>query len=180
MHLCNAGVGDSSRQEEDFRFCGDRNQTQNSSVIYEHGPATISIENTAQALIIKRPFLPNRRNSYYKYSLPPTLGRYRFCVYWFKANRTLRLAYGKQSFLLGGDPSSSITRGKERQKNERTSTSIFNVSYITKGGKNTSLDSAPEYFFPCRGNYFYEMKGLFHPQLVLAISRALVVSQYMV
>uniref|UniRef100_A0A8C0ESH4 Adhesion G-protein coupled receptor G1 n=1 Tax=Bubo bubo TaxID=30461 RepID=A0A8C0ESH4_BUBBB len=126
--LCTAGVGASSRREEDFRFCGDRNQTQNSSVIYEHGPATISIENTAQALIIKRPFLPNRRNSYYKYSLPPALGRYRFCIYWFKANKTLRLAYGKQSFLLGGDPSSSITRGKESQKTERTSTSIFNVS----------------------------------------------------
>uniref|UniRef100_A0A8C0ARA7 Adhesion G-protein coupled receptor G1 n=1 Tax=Buteo japonicus TaxID=224669 RepID=A0A8C0ARA7_9AVES len=137
-----------SRREEDFCFCGDRNQTQSSSVIYEHGPATISIENTAQALIIKRPFLPNRRNSYYKYSLPPALGRYRFCVYWFKANRTLRLVYGKQSFLLGGDQSSSIARGKESQKTERTNTSIFNVSYISKGGKNTSLDSASEYFFP--------------------------------
>ncbi|KFV54766.1 G-protein coupled receptor 56 [Tyto alba] len=142
------GVGASGHREEDFRFCGDRNQTQNSSVIYEHGPAIISIENTAQALIIKSPFMPNRRNSYYKYSLPPALGRYRFCVYWFKANRTLRLVYGKQSFLLGGDPSSSITWGKESQKTERTSTSIFSVSYISKGGKNTSLDSASEYFFP--------------------------------
>ncbi|XP_055675052.1 adhesion G-protein coupled receptor G1 isoform X1 [Falco peregrinus] len=142
------GVRASGLREEDFRFCGDRNQTQNSSVIYEHGPATISIENTAQALIIKRPFSPNRRNSYYKYGLPPALGRYRFCVYWFKANRTLRLAYGKQSFLLGGDPSSSITWGKESRKTERTSMSIFSVSYISKGGKNTSLDSASEYFFP--------------------------------
>ncbi|KAF1676860.1 AGRG1 protein, partial [Pygoscelis papua] len=142
------GVGASGHREEDFCFCGDRNQTQNSSVIYEHGPATITIENTAQALIIKRPFLPNRRNSYYTYSLPPALGRYRFCLYWFKANRTLRLVYGKQSFLLGGDLSGSITRGKESQKTERTSTSIFNVSCISKGGKNTSLDSASEYFFP--------------------------------
>ncbi|NXT89730.1 AGRG1 protein, partial [Anhinga rufa] len=142
------GMGASSRWKEDFRFCGDRNQTQNSSVIYEHGPPIISIENTAQALIIKRPFLPNRRNSYYKYSLPPALGRYRFCIYWSKANRTLRLAYGKQSFLLGGDPSSSITRGKESQKTERIGTSIFNVSCILEGGKNTSLASAPVYFFP--------------------------------
>ncbi|KFP76317.1 G-protein coupled receptor 56 [Acanthisitta chloris] len=142
------GMGASGHKEEDFRFCGDRNQTQDSSVIYEHGPATISIENTAQALIIKRPFLPSRRNSYYKYSLPPTLGRYRFCIYWFKANRTLRLVYGKQSILLGGDPSSSITRGQESQRTERTSTSIFNVSYISKGEKNTSLDAAAEYFFP--------------------------------
>nr|XP_009925259.1 PREDICTED: G-protein coupled receptor 56 [Haliaeetus albicilla] len=133
---------------EDGAFSGKRDGTQSSSVIYEHGPATISIENTAQALIIKRPFLPNRRNSYYQYSLPPALGRYRFCVYWFKANRTLRLVYGKQSFLLGGDQSSSIARGKESQKTERTNTSIFNVSYISKGGKNTSLDSASEYFFP--------------------------------
>ncbi|NXS51482.1 AGRG1 protein, partial [Brachypteracias leptosomus] len=142
------GLGARGHHEEDFRFCGDRNQTQNSSIIYEHGPATISIENTAQALIIKRPFLPSRRNSYFKYNLPPILGRYRFCIYWFQANRTLRLTYGKQNFLLGVDPSSSIPRGKESQRTERTNTSIFHVSYISKGGKNTSLDSASEYFFP--------------------------------
>ncbi|XP_071613407.1 adhesion G-protein coupled receptor G1-like [Heliangelus exortis] len=148
------GLGASSHWDEDFSFCGDRNQTQNSSVIYEHGPATISIENTAQALIIKRPFLPKRRNSYYKYSLPPALGRYRFCIYWFQANRTLRLAYGKQSFLLGGDLSHSILRDRESQETERTSTSIFNVSYISKDGKNTSLDSASDYFFPASPESF--------------------------
>ncbi|KAM4894468.1 adhesion G-protein coupled receptor G1-like [Sylvia borin] len=142
------GLGAKGRREEDFRFCGDRNQTQESSVIYQDGPATISIENTAQALIIKRPFSPNRRNSYYKYSLPPALGRYRFCVYWFESNRTLQLAYGKQSILLGGDPSSSIPRGQESQKTENTKAYIFNVSYIIKGGKNTSLDANDDYFFP--------------------------------
>ncbi|NXJ25318.1 AGRG1 protein, partial [Dicrurus megarhynchus] len=142
------GVGANGHREEDFRFCGDRNQTQESSVIYEHGRAAISIENTAQALIIKRPFSPNRRNSYYRYSLPPNLGRYRFCIYWFESSRTLRLAYGKQSILLGGDPSSSIPWGQESQKTERTSAYIFNVSYIIKGGKNTSLDAKAEYFFP--------------------------------
>ncbi|NXD39058.1 AGRG1 protein, partial [Copsychus sechellarum] len=141
------GVG-AARREEDFRFCGDRNQTQESSVIYEDGPATISIENTAQALIIKRPFLPNRRNSYYKYSLPPTLGRYRFCIYWFESNRSLQLVYGKQSIPLGGDPSSSIPRGQESQETERTTAHIFNVSYIVKGGKNTSMDAKAKYFFP--------------------------------
>ncbi|NXP00283.1 AGRG1 protein, partial [Certhia brachydactyla] len=142
------GMGVTGHREEDFRFCGDRNQTQKSSVIYEHGPATISIENTAQALIIKRPFLPNRRNSYYKYSLPLTLGRYRFCIYWFESNRTLWLVYGKQSIPLGGDPSSSIPQGQESQETERTRAYIFNVSYIIKGGKNTSLDAKAEYFFP--------------------------------
>ncbi|XP_069724543.1 adhesion G-protein coupled receptor G1 isoform X2 [Phaenicophaeus curvirostris] len=147
------GVGAGGHHEEDFRFCGDRNQTQNSSVIYEHRPANISIKNTAQALIIKTPFLPN---SSYKYSLPPTLGRYRFCIYWFEASRTLRLVYGKQSFLLGQDPSNSVAQ--ESQKTERTSDSIFNVSYILKGGKNTSLASTSEYSFPLQGNYFNEMK----------------------
>ncbi|XP_039577136.1 adhesion G-protein coupled receptor G1-like [Passer montanus] len=142
------GVGASGHREEDFRFCGDRNQTQESSVLYEHGPATISIENTAQALIIKRPFLPSRRNSYYKYRLPPTLGRYRFCIYWFESNRTLQLVYGKQSIPLGGDPSSSIPWGQESQQTERTRAHIFNVSYLIKGGKNTSLDAKAEYFFP--------------------------------
>ncbi|NXY06667.1 AGRG1 protein, partial [Pteruthius melanotis] len=146
--LYNAGVGANSPGEEDFRFCGDRNQTQESSVIYEHGPPTISIENTAQALIIKRPFSPNRRNSYYKYSLPSPLGRYRFCVYWFKSSKTLKLVYGKQSILLGGDPSSSIPLGQESQETERTSAFIFNVSYIIKGGKNTSLDAKAKYPFP--------------------------------
>ncbi|XP_027321819.1 adhesion G-protein coupled receptor G1 isoform X1 [Anas platyrhynchos] len=139
------GVGASTRQE-DFRFCGERNQTENSSVIYKHSPANISIENTAQALIIKSPFLPSGRNFYHQSSLPPTLGRYRFCIYWFKHNRTLRLAYGKQSFLLGRDPGSSITQERDSWKTERTK--IFNVSYVFKGQKNTSLDSASEYFFP--------------------------------
>ncbi|NWW09004.1 AGRG1 protein, partial [Oreocharis arfaki] len=141
------GVGANGHREEDFRFCGDRNQTQESSVIYEHGHSTISIENTAQALIIKSPFPPNRRNSYYKYSLPPTLGRYRFCVYWFRSSRTLRLVYGKQSILLGRDPPSIIPWGQESQKTERTSAYIFNVSYIIKGGKNTSQDAKAEYTF---------------------------------
>ncbi|KFU94716.1 G-protein coupled receptor 56, partial [Chaetura pelagica] len=142
------GVGSSSRWDHDFSFCGDRNQTQDSSVIYEHGPATISIENTAQALIIKRPFSPSRRNSYYKYILPSALGRYRFCIYWFQANRTLQLAYGKQSFVLGGNPARSIPQGKESQETRRTSSPIFNVSYTSTGGKNTSLDSTSQYFFP--------------------------------
>ncbi|XP_025959830.2 adhesion G-protein coupled receptor G1 isoform X1 [Dromaius novaehollandiae] len=141
------GMWESSRQEEDFRFCGERNQTENSSVIYEHGPATISIENTAQALIIKMPFSPDRRNSYYKYSLPPTLGRYRFCVYWFKPNKTLKLAYGKQNFLLGKDLSGSMLWGKENQKTGKNSSAILNVSYILKGQKNTCLDSSSDYFF---------------------------------
>ncbi|NXR77833.1 AGRG1 protein, partial [Pycnonotus jocosus] len=141
------GMGANGHREEDFRFCGDRNQTQESSVIYEDGPAIISIENTAQALIIKKPFLPNQTKSYYKYSLPSALGRYRFCVYWFESNRTLLLAYGKQSILLGVDTSSSIPLGQESQKTERTRAYIFNVSYVIKGGKNTSLDAKDEYVF---------------------------------
>lgn len=147
MCSCNAGVGADGHREEDFRFCGDRNQTQESSVIYEDGPAIISIENTAQALIIKKPFLPNQTKSSYKYSLPPALGRYRFCVFWFESNRTLLLAYGKQSILLGGDTSSSIPLGQESHKTERTRAYIFNVSYVIKGGKNTSLDAKDEYVF---------------------------------
>lgn len=177
MFLYNTGMGASDCRQEDFHFCGDRNQTQNSSVIYGDGPALISIENTAQALIIRRPFLPSRRNSYYRYSLPPALGRYRFCIYWFKANRTLRLVYGKQSFLLGGGSSSSITSGKESQETERTSASISSVSCISKDGKNTSLASLSKYSFEGKGNYFNEIEGLFHPQLILAISRVLMMSQ---
>ncbi|XP_065589416.1 adhesion G-protein coupled receptor G1 [Cyrtonyx montezumae] len=136
------GVGASGHQE-DFRFCGDRNQTERSSVIYEYNRANISIENTAQALVIRSPFLANRRNASYQYSLPHTLGGYRFCIYWFKANRTLRLAYGKQSFLLGHGPAGGI-----KWKVDKTKASIFNVSYVFKGKKNTSLESASEYLFP--------------------------------
>ncbi|XP_052542156.1 adhesion G-protein coupled receptor G1 [Tympanuchus pallidicinctus] len=138
------GVGASGRQE-DFRFCGDRNQTKNSSVIYEHSSANISVENTAQALVIKSPFLTDRTNSSYQYSLPTTLGRYRFCIYWFKANRTLWLAYGKKSFFLGHEPADGVT---QLMGLEKTRASIFNVSYVFKGQKNTSLESASQYLFP--------------------------------
>lgn len=109
----------------------------------------MTIANTAQALIIKR---PNRNNSSYKYSLPPTLGRYRFCIYWFEFNRTLLLVYGKQRILLGRDPSSSIPRGQKSQEPERTAAYIFNVSYIEKGGKNTSMDAKTNYSFPGKCN----------------------------
>lgn len=146
LSFCNAGVGVSGRQE-DFRFCGDRNQTENSSVIYEHSSANISIENTAQALVIRSPFLADRTTPSYQYSLPTTLGRYRFCIYWFKANRTLWLAYGKKSFFLGHDPADGIARGLEKTK-----ASILNVSYVFKGQKNTSLESASEYLFPGKGS----------------------------
>uniref|UniRef100_A0A8C2TMK5 Adhesion G-protein coupled receptor G1 n=1 Tax=Coturnix japonica TaxID=93934 RepID=A0A8C2TMK5_COTJA len=139
--------GSVPRSREDFRFCGDRNQTENSSVIYEHSSANISIENMAQALVIRSPFMANRTNPSYQYSLPTTLGRYRFCVYWFKANRTLWLAYGKKSFFLGREPADGITRGMEKTK-----ASIFNVSYVFKGQKNTSLESASEYLLPGKGN----------------------------
>ncbi|NXP44335.1 AGRG1 protein, partial [Heliornis fulica] len=139
------GAGASRCWEDDFSFCGDRNQTQKSFVIYKHNSANISIRNTAQALMIQSPFTPNATNSY-KYNLPPTLGRYRFCVYWFKANRTMKLVYGKQSFLLGRGASSSVTRGNESHKTERTD--IFNVSHMSKDGKNTSLGSSDEYSFP--------------------------------
>ncbi|NXO67491.1 AGRG1 protein, partial [Phainopepla nitens] len=150
--LYNAGVGANGCREEDFSFCGDRNQTQESSVIYEPSLANISIQNTAQALIIKGPFLRNGINSSYKYSLPLTLGRYRFCLDWFESNRTLRLVYGKQSILLGRDPSSSIPQGQESQKIERTRAYIFNVSYIVKGRKNISLDAKMEYSFSGKCN----------------------------
>ncbi|NXR41700.1 AGRG1 protein, partial [Zosterops hypoxanthus] len=139
------GVGASGHREEDFRFCGDRNQTQESSAIYQHNPANISIKNTAQALIIKSPFLP--KNSSYEYSLAPALGRYRFCIDWFESNRTLWLVYGKKSILLGRDPASRIPWGQENQKTEGTGAYIFNVSYIIKGGKNTSMDAKAEYSF---------------------------------
>lgn len=145
MCLYNAGMGASGHREEDFRFCGDRNQTQESSAIYQHNPANISIKNTAQALIIKSPFLP--KNSSYEYSLAPALGRYRFCIDWFESNRTLWLVYGKKSILLGRDPASRIPWGQESQKTEGTGAYIFNVSYIIKGGKNTSMDAKAEYSF---------------------------------
>uniref|UniRef100_A0A8C3UUL6 Adhesion G-protein coupled receptor G1 n=1 Tax=Catharus ustulatus TaxID=91951 RepID=A0A8C3UUL6_CATUS len=172
--LYNAGVGATGRREEDFRFCGDRNQTQESSVIYENNPDNMTIANTAQALIIKR---PNRNNSSYKYSLPPTLGRYRFCIYWFEFNRTLLLVYGKQRILLGRDPSSSIPRGQRSQETERTAAYIFNVSYIEKGGKNTSMDAKTNYSFPGKCNLMFWV--VLSPACPLVIIRALVVSQYL-
>lgn len=145
-------MGASGHREEDFRFCGDRNQTQKSFVIYQHNSTNITIQNTAQALIIKTPFWPNWRNYSYECRLPPALGRYRFCLYWFESNRTLELAYGKQRIPPGGDPCSRIPKGQESQKTEGTRAYIFNVSYIIKGGKNTSLDAKAEYSFPGKCN----------------------------
>ncbi|XP_059009214.1 adhesion G-protein coupled receptor G1 [Mustela lutreola] len=88
---------------EDFRFCGQRNQTQKSSLHYKQtSELHISIKNSEGALTIHAPFpevLPASQ------LFPEPRGLYHFCLYWNHHAGTLQLHYGKSNFLLSNQAS---------------------------------------------------------------------------
>nr|XP_020020225.1 adhesion G-protein coupled receptor G1 isoform X2 [Castor canadensis]XP_020020226.1 adhesion G-protein coupled receptor G1 isoform X2 [Castor canadensis]XP_020020227.1 adhesion G-protein coupled receptor G1 isoform X2 [Castor canadensis]XP_020020228.1 adhesion G-protein coupled receptor G1 isoform X2 [Castor canadensis]XP_020020229.1 adhesion G-protein coupled receptor G1 isoform X2 [Castor canadensis]XP_020020230.1 adhesion G-protein coupled receptor G1 isoform X2 [Castor canadensis]XP_02 len=90
----------SGGSREDFRFCGQRNQTQRSFLHYEQTPELhISIRNSEEALTIHAPFQAAPEASR---SFPEPRGLYHFCLYWNRHARKFHLRYGKNDFLLSG------------------------------------------------------------------------------
>ncbi|XP_008066215.1 LOW QUALITY PROTEIN: adhesion G-protein coupled receptor G1 [Carlito syrichta] len=83
---------------EDFRFCGQRNQTQKSSLHYEQTPELhITIRNSEDNLTIRAPFQAAPQASRH---FPDPRGLYHFCLYWTRHTGKLHLRYGKNDFLL--------------------------------------------------------------------------------
>ncbi|XP_016042349.1 adhesion G-protein coupled receptor G1 isoform X2 [Erinaceus europaeus] len=88
----------SGGHREDFRFCGQRNQTQKSELHYQQTPQTsIAIENSEGKLVIHAPFLAAEPASR---SFPEPRGIYHFCLYWNRHTSRLHLRYGKNDYLL--------------------------------------------------------------------------------
>ncbi|XP_049720432.1 adhesion G-protein coupled receptor G1 isoform X2 [Elephas maximus indicus] len=89
--------------QEDFRFCGQRNQTQTSNLRYEQTAVLhISIKNSEGALTVHAPFPAAPGASRV---LPDRRGLYHFCLYWSRHTGKLHLRYGKNDFLLSDQAS---------------------------------------------------------------------------
>ncbi|XP_065272440.1 adhesion G-protein coupled receptor G1 [Emys orbicularis] len=144
------GVAGSSRHAEDFRFCGERSQTNKSHITYQMRPENIiiTIENSADMLKISAPFPPNLVN----FSLPDKLGNYRFCLYWYQRDRIFNLTYGRNNYTLSTEAEPSFHFSNPSAPQNRSGVPVLSsVSYAYgKGLQNTSLSSAAVYSFSIR------------------------------
>ncbi|XP_004626004.1 adhesion G-protein coupled receptor G1 [Octodon degus] len=83
---------------EDFRFCGQRNQTQKSSLHYEWTPERhIAIRNSEEVLTIRAPFPAAMESSWL---FPDPRGLYHFCLYWDRHMGKFHLRYGRHKYEL--------------------------------------------------------------------------------
>lgn len=88
---------------EDFRFCGQRNQTHRSRLHYEQTRELhISIRNSEEALTIHAPFPAVRGASQ---PFPEPRGLYHFCLYWSRHTGSLHLRYGRHDYPLSREAS---------------------------------------------------------------------------
>nr|XP_014426005.1 adhesion G-protein coupled receptor G1 [Pelodiscus sinensis] len=142
------GLHGSSCCADNFRFCGDRNQTKQSRLVYETQEANITIENSPEMLKISAPF-PTA--SVFNSSLQQHLGKYRFCLRWCKEKRRLLLTYGGTDYILSNTTESSFSVSCAPSLSNKTRDSLlFNVSYTHDKAANSSLGSAAVYSFQLR------------------------------
>lgn len=147
---------------EDFRFCGQRNQTQRSSLHYNRSTELrISIENSETALTVHAPFPAASSASK---TFPGPRGLYHFCLYWNRHAGQLHLRYGKNDFLLSDQASdllcfwnqqeslvpgppmlaTSVRSWWSPQNTSLPSTAGFTFSFHSKPGRRRSLGKGPE------------------------------------
>ncbi|XP_036201564.1 adhesion G-protein coupled receptor G1 isoform X1 [Myotis myotis] len=134
---------------EDFRFCGQRNQTQKSSLRYERWTQLrISVENSEEALTVHAPFPGVPGASHF---FPDPRGLYHFCLSWNRHAGELHLLYGKNDFLLSDQASRLLCfQGQEpilAQGPRMLATSVS--SWWSP--QNTSLPSAVGFTFSFHG-----------------------------
>ncbi|XP_055001393.1 adhesion G-protein coupled receptor G1 isoform X2 [Sorex araneus] len=129
---------------EDFRFCGQRNQTQRSRLQYEQtSELLISVSNSESALTIRAPFpgLPPASRDF-----PEPRGLYHFCLYWHRGAGRLNLVYGKSDFPLSDRASDLLCFGRRETQAQGPPLLAASVSSWWSRG-NTSLPSAAGFNF---------------------------------
>ncbi|XP_055991928.1 adhesion G-protein coupled receptor G1 isoform X2 [Sorex fumeus] len=130
---------------EDFRFCGQRNQTQRSRLQYEQtSELLISINNSEAALIIGAPFpgLPPA-----SWDFPEPRGLYHFCLYWHRGAGRLHLRYGKSDFPLS-DRASDLLCFRHRKDPQVQGPPLLATSVSSWWSRgNTSLPSVASFNF---------------------------------
>lgn len=88
---------------EDFRFCGQRNQTHRSQLRYlQTAQASISIQNSEGELAVHAPFPAHHPAPV---PFPDPRGIYHFCLYWNRHAGRLHLLYGRHDYLLSAGAS---------------------------------------------------------------------------
>uniref|UniRef100_A0ABI7VZZ7 Adhesion G-protein coupled receptor G1 n=1 Tax=Felis catus TaxID=9685 RepID=A0ABI7VZZ7_FELCA len=130
---------------EDFRFCGQRNQTEKSSLHYRQtSDLHISIKNSEEALTIYAPFagaLPTSR------FFPDPRGLYHFCLYWNRHAGKFHLRYGKNDFLLS-DQASRLLCFRHQKESLAQGPPLLATSVSSWWSpQNTSLPSAAGFTF---------------------------------
>ncbi|KAM4801309.1 adhesion G-protein coupled receptor G1 isoform X2 [Urocitellus parryii] len=130
---------------EDFRFCGQRNQTQRSRLQYLHTPELhISIRNSEDALTILAPFpeVPEASRAF-----PEPRGVYHFCLYWTRHTGRFHLRYGKNDFLLSDRASDLLCF--QHQKEGRGQGPLLLATSVSSwwSPQNTSLRGATGFTF---------------------------------
>ncbi|XP_010984026.2 adhesion G-protein coupled receptor G1 [Camelus dromedarius] len=130
---------------EDFSFCGQRNQTQNSSLHYKQtSKHHISIENSQEALTIHAPFHGVHPASW---QFPHPRGLYHFCLYWNRHAGKLHLRYGKNDFVLSNQ-ASDLLCFRHQEETPAHGPPLFATSVSSWWRpQNTSLPSAAGFVF---------------------------------
>lgn len=138
------GAGGQSPRE-DFRFCGQRNQTQKSSLRYNQTSSLhISIRNSEEALTIHAPFpglLPASQ------PFPDPRGLYHFCLYWNRHAGKFHLRYGKSDFLLSDQASGLLCFRHQREGLAQGPPLLATSVSSWWSPQNTSLPSAAGFTF---------------------------------
>uniref|UniRef100_A0A8C8ZVT8 Adhesion G-protein coupled receptor G1 n=1 Tax=Prolemur simus TaxID=1328070 RepID=A0A8C8ZVT8_PROSS len=138
---------------EDFRFCGQRNQTQRSSLQYQQSPGPrISIRNSEEALTVRAPFPAAHPASRV---FPEPRGVYHFCLYWSRRAGKLHLRYGKGDFLLS-DQASGLLCFQHQEESRAQGPPLLATSVSSWWSpQNTSLPGAAGFTFS-----FHQLQSL--------------------
>lgn len=130
---------------EDFRFCGQRNQTQQSNLHYDQSSEPqIFVWNTEETLTIRAPFpaapvIPRL--------FPEPRGIYHFCLYWSRHTGRLYLRYGKHDYLLSSQASSLLCFRKQEQSLMQGAPLFATSVRSWQSSQNTSLPGAASFLF---------------------------------
>ncbi|XP_036131422.1 adhesion G-protein coupled receptor G1 [Molossus molossus] len=125
---------------EDFRFCGQRNQTQKSSLRYTQSTELhISIQNSEEALTVHAPFPAHSSASQ---SFPDPRGLYHFCLSWNRHMGKLHLLYGKNDFLLSNQASKLLCFWNQKKSLAQGPLMLATSVSSWWSPRNTSLPSA--------------------------------------
>ncbi|XP_074054726.1 adhesion G-protein coupled receptor G1 isoform X2 [Macrotis lagotis] len=138
-----------SNHKDEFRFCGERNQTHLSSLNYfQVHSHHIIIENTEKNLTIKAPFPASQLS----WSFPNPLGPYHFCLYWLPNSGKLQLTYGKTTYEMSNRAHEFLCFSHFESASSNQEPSLFNPSFSSwRKPQNTSLLSSHQYTF-----YFHD------------------------